>query len=123
MTTARTYTHVVADERKLSITVNYSSRMLSEMDDEQELRARAIARLEEKRDLIGSLTTFVGVNGLLWLIWALTDRSTDGGVPWPTWVSAIWGFLIVMHVWKIFARRPISEAYIQREIDRHRPSS
>jgi 2TM domain len=123
MTTARTYTHVVADERELSITVNYSSRMLSEMDDEQELRARAIARLEEKRDLIGSLTTFVGVNGLLWLIWALTDRSTDGGVPWPTWVSAIWGFFIVMHVWKIFARRPISEADIQREIDRHRPSS
>ena len=123
MTTARTYTHVVADERKLSITVNYSSRMLSEMDDEQELRARALARLEEKRDLVGSLTTFVGVNGLLWLIWALTDRSTDGGVPWPTWVSAIWGFFIVMHVWKIFARRPISEADIQREIDRHRPSS
>jgi len=97
--------------------------MLSEMGDEQELRARAIARLEEKRDLVGSLTTFVGVNGLLWLIWALTDRSTDGGVPWPTWVSAIWGFFIVMHVWKIFARRPISEADIQREIDRHRPAS
>jgi uncharacterized membrane protein len=97
--------------------------MLGEMDDEQEFRARAIARLEEKRDLVGSLTTFVSVNGLLWLIWALTDRSTDSGVPWPTWVTAIWGFFIVMHVWKIFARRPISEADIQREIDRHRPSS
>jgi 2TM domain len=97
--------------------------MLSEMDDERELRARAVARIEEKRELVGSLTSFVGVNGLLWLIWALTDRSTDGGVPWPTWVSAIWGFFIVMHVWKLFARRPISEADIQREIDRHRPTS
>lgn len=97
--------------------------MLDEMDDEQELRARAIARLEEKRDFIGSLATYVGVNGLLWLIWALTDHSTDDGVPWPTWVSSIWGFFVVMHAWKFVARRPISEAAIQREIDRHRPAS
>jgi hypothetical protein len=93
------------------------------MDDEQELRARAVARLREKRDLVGSLTTYVGVNGLLWLIWALTDHSTDGGVPWPTWVSAIWGFFVLTHALKLFARRPISEADIQREIDRHRPAS
>ena len=93
------------------------------MGDEQELRASAIARLEEKRDLVGSLATYVGVNGLLWLIWALTDRSTDDGVPWPTWVSAIWGFFVMMHIWKFFTRRPISEADIQREIDRHRPAS
>jgi hypothetical protein len=97
--------------------------MLGDMDSEQELRARAIARLEEKRDFVGRLSTYVGVNSLLWLIWALTDRSTDGGVPWPTWVSAIWGFFVVMHAWKIFTRRPISEADIQREIDRHRPAS
>jgi hypothetical protein len=97
--------------------------MVREMDDERELRARAIARLEEKRDFVGSLATYIGVNALLWLIWALTDRSTDGNVPWPTWVSAIWGFFVVMHVRKIFARRPISEADIQREIDRHRPTS
>jgi len=97
--------------------------MLREMDDDRELRARAIARLEEKRDLVGRLSTYLGVNGLLWLIWALTDRSTGDGVPWPTWVSAIWGFFLLMHAWKIFARRPISEADIQREIDRHRPTS
>ena len=97
--------------------------MSGEMKDEQELRARAIARLEEKRDLVGSIATYVCVNGLLWLIWALTDHSTNGGAPWPTWVSAIWGFFLVMHVWKFFTRRPISEADIQREIDRHRSAS
>ena len=93
------------------------------MSDDQELRSRAIARLEEKRDFVGRLTTYASVNGLLWLIWALTDRSIDGGVPWPTWVTAIWGFFIVTHVLKVFARRPISEADIQRELDRHRPAS
>ena len=58
------------------------------------------------------------------LIWALTDRSTDGGMPWPGWVSAIWGFFLAIDAWRAFGRwpaslhRPITEADIQHEIER-----
>ena len=66
----------------------------------------------------------VTVNGALWLIWALTDRSTGGSLPWPAWVSLIWGFFLTLDVLKVFgpwARKlsgPITEDEIQHEIDR-----
>ena len=61
---------------------------------------------------------------MLWLIWVLTDRSTDGSIPWPAWVSVIWGFLLAIDGWKTYGRwptslrRPISEAEIEREVER-----
>jgi hypothetical protein len=91
---------------------------------EAELRGAAIAGLKRKRKFVEDAVGFVAVNGVLWLIWALTDRSTDGGMPWPAWVSAIWGFLLAIDAWRAFGRwpaslhRPISEADIQRELKR-----
>ncbi|MGZ4387706.1 MAG: 2TM domain-containing protein, partial [Gaiellaceae bacterium] len=70
---------------------------------------------------------YVTVNGVLWLIWALTDRSSGGSMPWPAWVSAVWGFFLAMDAWKAFGpwprslHRPITEADIEREIRRSRP--
>ncbi len=90
---------------------------------DRELRAAAIASLKRKRRFRENVGGYVTVNGVLWLIWALTDRSTDGGMPWPAWVSAIWGFLLVLDAWKIFGanlHRPITEADIEREMKRAR---
>lgn len=87
-----------------------------------ELRDAAIARLKRKRKFVQDTVGYITVNGVLWLIWALTDRSTDGSMPWPAWVSAIWGFLLVIDAWRVFGRwpaslhRPITEADIQREM-------
>jgi hypothetical protein len=67
---------------------------------------------------VGSVT----VNGALWLIWVLTDRSADGTVPWPAWVSLIWGSLLAIDAWRAFAHwpaslhHPITEADIEREL-------
>lgn len=89
---------------------------------EAELRDAAIATLKRKRKFVQDAAAYVTVNGLLWLIWALTDRSVDGGMPWPAWVSAIWGFLLAIGAWRAFGRwpaslhRPITEADIQREM-------
>lgn len=94
------------------------------LDTEQEAREQAIAHLQKKRKFFVDLTAYVTVNGVLWLIWALADRSTDDVMPWPAWVSAIWGFFLLMDALKVFGRwsrvlhRPITEAEIDREIRR-----
>jgi hypothetical protein len=87
-----------------------------------ELRDAAIASLKRKRKFIEAAVAYVTVNGVLWLIWALTDHSADGIMPWPAWVSVIWGFLLAIDAWRAFGHwpaslhRPITEADIQREM-------
>jgi len=95
---------------------------------EEELRQAAIANLKRKRKFIENAVGYVTVNGALWLIWALADRSSDGIMPWPAWVSAIWGFFLAMDAWKAYGRwpsslyRPITEADIEHELERARRS-
>lgn len=87
-------------------------------------REQAIAAVKRRRKFWDDLALYVGVNGVLWLVWALADRSTDGWIPWPTWVSAIWGFLLLLDAIKAFARwpggGPVSESEIERELARRR---
>jgi hypothetical protein len=91
---------------------------------EADRRDAAIASLKRKHKFVEDAVAYVTVNGVLWLIWALTDRSADGFMPWPAWVSVIWGFLLAIDAWRAYGRwpaslhRPISEADIQREIER-----
>jgi 2TM domain len=59
------------------------SRRRAEMtDDDRELREYAIRRLERKRRFFADLGSYLAVNTLLWAIWAMFGRSTDG-LPWP----------------------------------------
>lgn len=94
--------------------------------DDEALREAAIAGLKRKRKFVQDAIGYVTVNGVLWLIWVLSDRSTDGTMPWPAWVSAIWGFFLVMDAWRAFGRwpvslhRPITEEDIEREMKRGR---
>lgn len=92
------------------------------MDETQdELRAQAVASLKRKRKFWADALLYVSTNGLLWLIWALTDRTTDGSMPWPAWVSAIWGFLLAVDAFKAFSpwpSRTMDETEIQREMRR-----
>jgi len=89
---------------------------------DDELRRLAIASLKRKRKFGEDALAFVLVNGALWLVWALTDRSTGGGMPWPGWVSAIWGVFLVLDAWRAFgwAESRITEADIERELSRRR---
>lgn len=91
-----------------------------------ELREAAIVSLKRKRKFAEDAVAYATVNGVLWLIWVLADRSADGLMPWPAWVSLIWGFLLAIEGWRAFGRwpsslhRPITEADIQREINQSR---
>ncbi|MGE5272927.1 MAG: 2TM domain-containing protein [Verrucomicrobiota bacterium] len=91
-------------------------------EEDQELREFAIRRLERRRKFFADLGSYVAVNAVLWLVWAIFDRSVDG-LPWPAWVSIIWGcFLLLdgLRLLRTWGRlgRPITEADIEREIHR-----
>lgn len=93
-----------------------------------ELRDAAVANLKRKRTFVQDAVGYVTVNGVLWLVWLLTDRSMDGSMPWPAWVSVIWGFLLAVDAWRAFGNwprslhRPISEADVGRELNRTHPT-
>ena len=96
----------------------------SSFTTDEELRKAAIASLKRKRRFGQNLLAYLTVNGILWIIWALTDRSADGFIPWPAWISAIWGFFLLLDAWRAFARwprslfSPITDAEIEREVER-----
>jgi hypothetical protein len=80
----------------------------------EEERSRAIRRLKEKQAFQHNLVSYVIVNVFLTGVWALSDR----GFFWPAWVMFGWGIGLAFHAWNVYGRRPITEAAIQREIDR-----
>jgi hypothetical protein len=91
---------------------------------EEPAREAAIASLKRKRKFAEDLFAYLAVNGVLWLIWALDDPSRNGGMPWPAWVSIIWGFLLAIDAWRAYGSgpvgrdRPITEDEIERELKR-----
>ena len=95
------------------------------MENSQDLlRADAVASLKRKRKFWADAAFYVSVNGLLWLIWALADRTTDNSIPWPAWVSIGWGFFLLIDAFKAFGpwpHRAIDEQAIEREMRRLAP--
>ena len=95
------------------------------MDDSSDaLRSEAIASLKRKRKFWADALLYVSANGLLWVIWLITDRTTDNSIPWPAWVSMAWGFFLAIDAFKAFApwsARGVDEAAIEREMHRLQP--
>lgn len=81
-------------------------------DDPQ--RTAAIDRLKAKRAFQANVVSFVFVNALLVVIWALSG----GGTFWPIWIMAFWGFGLAMHAWTVYGGRGITEDDVQREMRR-----
>jgi hypothetical protein len=92
--------------------------MATDTSDTTDLaRENAIHRLKAKRALTYNAFTFVVVNVFLWLLWAFTNDG-DAGLPWPAWVTLGWGFGLAFQAWSAFGRSQISEADIEREMNR-----
>ena len=89
---------------------------VSEVSEVSDLREQAKLRLNKRRDLAAHLVSYVVINAMLVAIWASTGR----GYFWPIWVIGGWGVGVVLNVWDVYFRRPVTEHDIQREIDRLR---
>jgi hypothetical protein len=80
-----------------------------------ELRERAVANLRRKREFLGHLTSYVAINGLLVLTWALTGA----GFFWPMFPIVAWGIGLIFHGIDAYAGEP-SEDRVRAEMDRLR---
>jgi hypothetical protein len=79
-------------------------------------REQAVERLKKRRDFHNHLVVYVVVNAALWGIWAITGA----GYPWPAWVTGGWAIGLLLNAWEVYYRTPITDAEVQREIERMR---
>lgn len=83
---------------------------------DDEIRKEARARVEKRRDFGAHVVAYVVINAALVVIWAMTGA----GYFWPGWVMLGWGVGLVLHAWDVFWRKPVTEADVDREIERGR---
>ena len=56
-------------------------------------------RMAQKRaSFKAHLSTYIVINGFLWLLWLFTGSDTNkSGIPWPVWSTAGWGVGLFFH--------------------------
>jgi len=77
---------------------------------------QARRRVERRRKFFGDLVAYVVINAFLIGVWA----TTGFGYFWPGWVLAGWGVLLLLDAWNVLYRRPVTEADVERELQRRR---
>lgn len=83
---------------------------------EEKLREEARRRVKKKRDFRTSAVGYVLVNAFLVGIWALSGA----GFFWPAFVLAGWGLGLATQAWDAYGRKPVTDADVQREMDKLR---
>jgi uncharacterized ion transporter superfamily protein YfcC len=87
------------------------------MDDRDERRQAAVERITKRREFASHLVSYLVVNTMLVVIWAISGA----GYFWPVWPILGWGAGLVIHAWITYGQRPITEEDIRNETDRHAP--
>ena len=84
-------------------------------DTPNDARSAARKRLEERRGFVPHVLIYVVVNAGLIFIWA----NAGGDVFfWPAIPLLGWGIGVLMHGWNAFFAEPITEADVDRELQR-----
>jgi hypothetical protein len=86
--------------------------------DPVELREQALTSLKKRRDFKTHAFIYFTINALVWAIWAVIGLSSDAWFPWPVFITAGWGIGVAANAWDVYVRGPITEAELQREVDR-----
>jgi hypothetical protein len=84
------------------------------MQSEEELRARARRRAEQKVGFHTHLAAYVLVNALLIIIWWFTGA----GFPWFIFVLIFWGIGLLAHAVGVYAGGGYTERIAEREYQR-----
>jgi hypothetical protein len=83
---------------------------------DEDVRKEAERRVHKRRDLGAHVVVYVVVNLMLIGMWAITGA----GYFWPAWFLLGWGVGLVLNVWDVYFRRPVTEHDIEREMQRLR---
>jgi 2TM domain len=79
-------------------------------------REQALLRGKKRRDLQAQAVSYLVINAALWAIWA----AVGTGYPWPAWFTGAWTIGLLLSAWDVYLRRPITDADVQREMERLR---
>ena len=99
----------------MSLQIRHETERTGADSDE---RHRAHQRVQARRDFVSHGVGYVVVNAFLVGVWALTGA----GYFWPGWVLLGWGVLLSLDAWKVFYQRPVTDADVEAEMQRHTPS-
>jgi len=96
---------------------------MEQQQDEQQLRALAEKRAEEKLDFRNHLIIYTAVNIFLFLIWLFTSLfAADGWIfPWFVFPLVGWGIAIVIHAITVYGPSTSEdrhEARVQKELEK-----
>ena len=87
---------------------------------EDEIYEQASQKVREKKRFYGGLVTYLIVNAVLIVIWALSGR----GYPWFLWPLGIWGAFVLGDFLRIFVFREKSDhEAIEREVEKMKRDS
>lgn len=111
------------DQDKLPLDQREDTRIepgMSEDEVEKRIRRRIEQRRKDREGFLYHLVSFIGVNAVLWGIYAFSG-GRGGGFPWPAYVTLFWGIGLVSHALVVYqnsaavvARRELA---MQREIE------
>jgi hypothetical protein len=83
------------------------------IEDTNDLRDRAIARLKKKSDLRAHLFAYVLVNAMLVGIWAVTGAEFF----WPIFPILGWGIGVAFNIWDVYRVEAPTEDDIRHEME------
>ena len=87
---------------------------------EDEIYEQASQKVRERKRFYGGLVTYLIVNAVLIVIWALSGR----GYPWFLWPLGIWGAFVLGDFLRIFVFREKSDhEAIEREVEKMKRDS
>ena len=77
-----------------------------------DMREQALESLKKKQGFREHVATYLVVNVVVVVIWAVT-----GGTFWPGFVIGGWGILLAINAWEVYGRKPITEEDLDREAE------
>jgi hypothetical protein len=118
------------------MSTNTESAMAQHME-EDELRSLARTQVERHRRLKLRASAYVAGMMVLTPVWVVTEYLRADGwpdrlshndnpgdwSPWIVWVALAWGFYVAVTALAIRFRRPLTEAELQREVEKLRGSA
>jgi hypothetical protein len=87
---------------------------------EEQIYEEATKRVKEKKRFYNGLVTYLIVNAVLIVIWALSGR----GYPWFLWPLGIWGAFVLGDFLRIFVFKEKSDQEdIEKEVEKIKKES
>ena len=93
---------------------------MEEKPSEEQIYEEASKRVKERKRFYGGLTTYLIVNAVLIVIWALSGQ----GYMWFLWPLGIWGVFVLGDYLRVFVfGKGSDQQAIEKEVEKMKKSS